>query len=273
MSNELANLFAKRFIQRTDVKAVQYGPGVWAPHTTGRKKDSERIPWRRSDLLDHLDGTATYGHYLLDNQDRCKLFAFDVDLAEAKPEVPNSPVYKYPEHFFNEKAEGDLIEFNPRQAWKDRSHPARPWIKFQLRSFAHLLAVTVSDVLEIPTAVAYSGSKGVHVYGLTGTVLASDARDGAEIVTGEIGDFEEVRGNSILMHPDFDIFTVEVFPKQTSLEGKDLGNLLRLPLGKNLKNPKDPTFFVDMTAPMGDLVPVDPEFALTTDSPWKRPGE
>lgn len=271
MSNELANLFAKRFIQRKDVKALQYGDGIWTPHTKKRKADSERIPWRREDLLDHIGGTSTFGHYLLDQEDNCKLFAFDIDLCETTKANPT--VYKYPDMFFDERAAGDLIEFNPRAAWQDRSHPARPWVKYQLRRLAHILAVGITEELDIPAAVAYSGSKGVHVYGFTGSVFASDARDGAEIVLESIGKFEEVRGNSILRHPDFDIFTVEVFPKQTSLKGKDLGNLMRLPLGKNLKNPKDPTFFVDMTAPMADLVPVDPVFALTTDSIWKRPDE
>jgi hypothetical protein len=63
-----------------------------------------------------------------------------------------------------------------------------------------------------------------------------------------------------------------VYPKQASLAGKDLGNLLRLPLGRNNKS-KDPTFFMDMTAPLAEMRPVDPEWALTTTSPWKRPGE
>jgi hypothetical protein len=64
-----------------------------------------------------------------------------------------------------------------------------------------------------------------------------------------------------------------VFPKQDSLAGKDLGNLMRLPLGRNLKNPKDPTFFIDMTTPMGVMSPIDPVYALTTETPWKKPNE
>jgi len=47
---------------------------------------------------------------------------------------------------------------------------------------------------------------------------------------------------------------------------------MRIPLGKNLKS-TDPTFFIDMTSPLADMVPVDPAWALTTDNPWKRPGD
>ncbi len=67
-------------------------------------------------------------------------------------------------------------------------------------------------------------------------------------------------------------FTIEVYPKQASLEGKTLGNLLRLPLGRNCKS-ADPTFFLDLTSPLAEMRPVDPEYALTTTNPWKKPHE
>ena len=67
-------------------------------------------------------------------------------------------------------------------------------------------------------------------------------------------------------YPNFDL---EVYPKQDSLADKDLGNLLRLPLGRNLKNPADPTFFLDLTTPPGVMVPHgNPVQLLETGDPY-----
>ena len=73
MSKELENLIAKKFISRKDVKAVQTSDGNYRPINT---------PWARNDLADHLAGTTTYGHYLLGQDDTCKLIAFDVDIEQ-----------------------------------------------------------------------------------------------------------------------------------------------------------------------------------------------
>jgi hypothetical protein len=151
-------------------------------------------------------------------------------------------------------------------------------MKLQFKTMAHMLAKSITEELGLRCAVAYSGGKGVHVYGFTGTVLASEARLAAQIVLDDLGCFKLTKGVNFYKHTDEDPFTgfpnlsIEVFPKQNTLDGKDLGNLMRLPLGRNLKS-TDPTFFIDMTTALGDMTPVDPIWALTTDSPWKRPGE
>lgn len=278
LSESLANLFASKFIARSDVKAIQYSDGTWAPHTVDRKRDSARIPWRRQDLEAHLAGKQSFGHYMLKGDDTVKLFAFDIDLEKnSGPEIAESDPRYHRGYWVDD--DGAVHPFDAREAWLDRSHPSRNWNKYQLRMVSHRLAAVVSSELEIPCAVAYSGGKGVHVYAFTGLISAADARDGAAIALDTVGGWKPSRGDNFFRSIDTDPVTgypnlsIEVFPKQDSLAGKDLGNLMRLPLGKNLKNPKDPTFFIDMTAPMGVMAPVDPVYALTTQTPWKKPNE
>lgn len=299
LSDELANLIASRFIARRDVKAIQHPDGSWSPHTKSGKRDGERIPWTRSDLLAHLAGDKTFGHYMLDTDSTCKLFAFDVDLEKNKymadgtsvpvpiweGALPSTALDRTAEDFDAEyeRWRNSFVRTDARDAWQDRKHIARAFMKEQFRSIAHLLASAITRELEIPCAAAYSGGKGIHVYGFTGKVSAADAREGAMIVLDALGDFEAVRGNNFFrqkLSPDsatsfvdgYWNLSIEVFPKQDSLDGKDLGNLMRLPLGRNLKS-ADPTFFIDLCSPMSELRPTDPVRALELGDPWRMPGE
>lgn len=275
----LSNLLAKKFIARTDVKAVQYSNGKWSPHQefnseTG-KHDGSRIPWRREDLEAHLTAKKTFGHYLLNTEGRCKLFAFDIDL-EKQGWLPTLPLGAKDgtTDAFSPWAESFQEVKDLRAAWLDRSHPGRYWMKYQFKMLAHMLLRGIEENLEIPALAAYSGGKGVHVYGFTGLISADDAREGAQIVLDAIGEFKPLRGEHFFRHANEDRLegypnlTIEVFPKQRSLDGKDLGNLMRLPLGRNLKS-TDPTFFIDMRTPMGVMKPRDAKEALTARSPWE----
>lgn len=275
MTEELAALFAKRFIQRRDVKARQMSNGDYMPVTS--QGTPHRLPWQMSDLRDHLEGRQTYGHYLLDQDDVCRVFAFDIDLET------NGAWCDYPrlteEQWAALPADTEFpvaqqFPYNPRETWRDRAHPSRAWTKFKMRSLAEKLSRTISIELELQTAVAYSGFKGLHVYGFTGPVPAAQAREAADLTLALAGGFVPAKGKNFFKSADEDPETgypgllVEVFPKQTSLNGKDLGNLMRLPLGRNLKSP-DPTFFVDQRAPLGSLVPhPDPVELLKTGRPW-----
>jgi hypothetical protein len=140
---------------------------------------------------------------------------------------------------------------------------------------AGLLAATIHNELQIPVAAYYSGSKGVHVYGFTGLVDAWEAREGARIVLESMSCWEPLRGINFFQHKDKHPFegypniSVEIFPKQDTMTDKSgLGNLMRAPMGRNIKNPKDPTFFLDLRSPLNELRPVDPVWALTTSSQW-----
>lgn len=278
---ELAELIAKRFIQRRDVKAVQLKSGFWTPDdfrdpATGEYKYAETHPlgWKMPHLLNHLAGTKTYGHYLLDAENMCRMFAFDIDLEKegnyySQPDWSSVPE-DADDNWFIDNSE--LIEkVNPRELWGDRREKAaRSWYKYQLRSCAHLLAKRIGE-LGLPTAVAYSGNKGVHVYGFTAPTAAARVREVAETVLEMTGEFELYKGENFFRHKNEDpVFglrnlSIEVFPKQTELNEHGYGNLMRLPLGKNLKNPKDPTFFLDMCAPLGEFRPhPDPVKLLAT---------
>lgn len=272
----LVNLFASKLISRPDVKAVQHSDGAYHP---------ERTPWTRADLEAHIAGTKTFGHYLLNTDDTCKLFCFDIDLRSQKKVGPG-PQDVAPDGFLPTEGLGledvptNFQPADPRAVWADRADPRRQYLKYSMRLAGAMFTERIWGELEIPVAVAYSGSKGIHVYGLLGErTPASDARDGAMIVLDSMGIFEGERGESLYwLKNREDIenplvnFSVEVYPKQPSLQGKDLGNLLRLPLGRNNKS-SDPTFFVDQTAALNVMRPIDPTWALTTDNPWKAPGE
>jgi len=279
---DLAGLLAKHFIARTDVKAIQRPNGEYNP---------VRESWKRADIETHLGGGKTYGHYVLNADDKCKFFAFDIDLDKPGLWPDVTPVYPFPYEVTDDiKQDGDLhkeiIEFHPRDAWLDRRHPARGWMKWQLKQVAHALVSKIRTELEIPVAVTYTGAKGLHVYGMTGLMSATDVREGAQIVLDSLaetslGAVSAVKGDCFYRFDNQDPvdgqpnLTIEVFPKQDTLDGKDLGNLMRLPLGRNLKNPKDPTFFVSMTSALADIKPLDPVYALTeaATQPWRRQGE
>lgn len=282
VTQELANLIAKKFIARPDVYAEQKRAGYYEPVIDRNTK--ERKAWSRAALEDHLAGNRTFGHYLLSKDGKCKLFAFDIDLRKNEYDKEtgaalfegSGPSQFGPEAWTEHNDFlGEILTFDPREAWLNRAHAARPWIKKQLREVA---AIFVNEILklDIPCAVAYSGAKGIHVYGFTGLLPAMDVREGADIVLDAVtaaGGIELYKGKHFYKFADDDPIegypnlSIEVFPKQDSLDGKDLGNLMRLPLGRNLKT-TDPTFFVDMTSEQTELKPVDPIHALTSASPY-----
>lgn len=296
---DVAGLLAKTFIARTDVKAAQNSSGEYMPvqHCPscnrgycGHEEPKVRDGWKRADIEAHLAREKTYGHYLLSQEDKCKLFAFDIDLDKpdlwTKLDPAIKAVYPYPYEVGVDSAQlyTEVREFDPRAAWLDRAHPARTWMKYQLKTVAHALMSAIQRELELPTACAYTGAKGLHVYGLTGLMSAKDVREGAQIVIDSmkethLGPLTAVKGDCFFRFDNQDPvdgqpnLTIEMFPKQDNLDGKDLGNLMRLPLGRNLKNPKDPTFFVDMTAALNDIRPLDPITALTSGNCFRRPGE
>jgi hypothetical protein len=266
---EITNLFAKKFIARSDIKAIQRSNGDYNP-----------VPskFTRGDLLDHLDGIHTYGHYLLSENNQAKLFVFDLDLDKTDPKHPeityDLPASKNDVGIWDNWYHGD-----PRAIWLDRSKVIeRDFLKYQLRMSAHMICKAIQDELGIESTVTYTGAKGVHVYGFTGSMQASAVREAADIIIESMRLVPE-KGNNFFKFPDEsrmgDLFfpssiTVEVFPKQITLDGKTHGNLCRLPLGVNLKNPNDPTFFMDMRSNFGEgsFTPRNALEALTTKNVW-----
>lgn len=269
----LEDLIAKLFIARPDVKAYQAGPGPYVgqyfTHIRGTRENPTYLPWNRAAITEHLSGQATYGHYLLSKDNKAKLFAFDIDI-DKLASLPGYPMPDGPD-------DADAVDWassfsvrDGRAAWLDRSDPARDYIKTSMRSLAHVIQRVIEDELAIPTAVAYTGAKGLHVYGFTGLMPAAEVRQAAMLVIEGLKEIRPERGkmmykweghdlgNGLRYMQDHEIFTIEVFPKQDELSGEGgFGNLMRLPLGKNQKS-KDPTFFVKTEGvPLGTLAPVD----------------
>lgn len=276
LNDELAALFAKRFIQRRDVKAIQFDGGAYSPdrklEELNRLGNYGPVGFQMHHLHQHLTGQATYGHYLLDEADMVRCFALDIDLRKNNDEFQG--YYPAEESMYSE--EPALVPMNPREDWLNRAHPGRWWTKTQFGMLARKLTATIQKELGIGTAAAYSGNKGIHVYGFTGPMPAAQARAAAHYAIEVSDDWVLERGQHIYQYKlqdpmmGYPNVNLEVYPKQDSLADKDLGNLLRLPLGVNRKNPVDPTFFIDLNTPVGVFAPhPNPVQLLETGNPYE----
>lgn len=231
--SEIVELIGTRFLARRDVKAVQSN-GAYHP---------DRTALTDQDIQRHLDGTVSLGHYLVSPEGRCKLFALDIDLDDAGVWPDGTP-------------------FRPREVWRAGPSPEREVLQRALRSLGEGLAWRIHNRLHIPAACAYSGSKGVHVYGFTGDIEAEEAKRLA-IETLQSTMQDPVRGDSFWKHQwAYTYLTTEVFPKQARVrEGDGLGNLMRLPLGIHRVTNKK-AFFLKASTEHGRFVADDPELAI-----------
>ena len=230
----LAKLLARRFIQRRDTKAVQEATGAYHPVKS-------RFTVR--DLGLHLDGHVTYGHYVLDQAARCRVLAFDIDFEE---------IFHWGER-----------ELKPREVF-GTDHPARREMNQRARSLADGLAWCLKRMYpNLIVLTAFSGSKGLHVYGCyPRPTTAQAAREHALDVLGHFGCFELAKGKNFYRHSlREEPLTIEVFPKQTSTNAKGFGNLLKLPLGINRKTGRR-AFFYSPNSHIEVLQPCDPLPAL-----------
>jgi hypothetical protein len=277
VNDEVAELLMRYFVQRRDVKAFQcmqvheIDPDrdpkyQMKPHKPGGYHPIRHREFTVQDIRDHLDKKVTYGHYLMDSANVCRVFAFDIDLNK-EGFWPTSP---------HVEGNHDAVAFSPLQYWTSRQPQfPRSWLKYQFRMLSEMLGQAIKRELGLPTLIAYSGSKGMHVYALAGPITGEQAREGIDIVLDSLGCFEPTNGRNFFRHVNQDPvlgypnFTIEVFPKQERVDNKNkgLGNLMRLPLGRNQKT-TDPTFFVDCRHPMAELKPLDPAVALKTLDPW-----
>ena len=219
-------LIGKLFIERRDVKAIQKSDGSYAP---------VHNKFTRTDIQDHLAGTRTYGHYLVDPEtEKCRVFCFDIDLKS-----------EYRAEFLGDDQE------------------RIGWLNAELRCFAQSFEDRIREILEIPSVSLFSGNKGVHVYGFTGSAPASSVRDAADVVLHSFvqkdgtPEYFATKGQHFFGHFSYPEIEIEVFPKQKELGDKPFGNLLRLPLGVHRKSGRK-SFFYDTAASLWEFVPVDP---------------
>lgn len=262
---ELIRLLGTQFVQRRDVKAWQRDNGEWFPDET---------PMTMADFEAHFDGSKTMGHYMVDQDDKCKLFAFDLDILGCAESFLGSCEGKYPgctstdRHKHGWMVNGEELWL--RDEWLKPDSPYREHLALQLRCLAEGLALRIDRVHKIPVAIANSGGKGLHVYGFTGPFPAEYCIQLAMEILEGFGCFAPTRGNNFFRHDDgqYKAIEIEVFPKQATMEGKRLGNLMKLPLGVNRKTGRRSEF---ITCKVGydTLAPMDPQRALEGDLPWE----
>lgn len=229
-----ANLLYQRFVQRRDVKAVQEPSGAYHP---------VRSRFTLRDFQYHLDGATTYGHYLVDQEGKCRVTAFDIDFDEE---------YSW---------RGQIL--NPRKIF-GTDHPAHPDMVATIRSIADGLAFRLERMYpDLTVMTAFSGSKGIHVYGaFQSPTTATAARGIAVDVLDSYGCFELARGKNFYTHSLRDVpITIEIFPKQEKVNKGGFGNLLKLPLGVNQKSSRR-AFFYNPRDPLSHLNPYNSFDAL-----------
>jgi len=259
---ELVTLIGKKFISRKDVKAIERANGAWNLVTDTGKADGVRQPFTMQDFRDHLAGRKTFGHYLIGLDDTCKFFAFDIDLEKEGAWLDLST---------GESLMAGGQSCNPREVWTDRNHPGWPYMLMQVRGMAEGLAIRTNRLLGIEVAVTFSGGKGMHVYGfMRDPKPAAVVREMALGVLNDIDLFVPARGENFFKHKyeQYANICVEVFPKQDSLDGKDLGNLMRLPLGTHART-GERGFFVSLKSEQDRLTEMDAMRALSGDLPWE----
>ena len=250
---DLAQFIVERFIARYDVMAEQALGHQW--HKDGAYYPIKR-PFTMQEVLDHLNGRSRRGHYLLNEDDRCKLFAFDLDFDKGEHEFyVNGGAWN---------GSGEKVTFDPGAALRNHDDPNRPIAIKTLRGMAEGLAAIAQRMYSeiTQTVIGYSGSKGLHVYCLFGGLVSAEVAkrfaQGA-LVSPSFGEalFHAVRGDNFWQHRDQQLFpgiNVETFPKQTSVKG-EYGNLMRLPYGRHAKSGQF-GFFIDRSAPLDQLVPL-----------------
>lgn len=280
-----------------------------------------REPWRMGDFRAHVAGRKTFGHYTNDQESLTKLIVFDIDLdtglcekykeaVKKKLDIPECceqghgtycvpPMNKIVSGEITSNEDFDaaleIVPSHPRTDWRDRQHPGRPWYKQQLRCMVEMITGAIQREAGLACAAAYSGNKGCHVYAFfdepTDIALARVMALEILAVAGDAPDkrykIVKHKGSNFFKYDDPDPYTgyenltIEVFPKQDTMDGKDLGNLVRLPLGVNHKGPNyklksggtrhEPTFFIDQRLPYAELQPhPDPVGLLRSGDPYDQ---
>lgn len=270
--DDLAKLVGASFIQRRDAIALQMPEGKdrdgkklkagrykpWRERVSSAEwkagNKGELYHWKLDHIKQHLQGEISLGHYQLDMDSKCRVVAYDCD--------------------FENEYEWKGKTLAPREIF-GTDHPAAVAMNQSIRCVADTLAYRLKKTHpRLRVCTSFSGSKGIHVYGLfPEPVPAAIARHISVGTIAGSGAFEKGKasdrgkpcgGSDTWWRPfrgDLSI-GIEVFPKQGEVSAGGFGNLLGLPLGYNLKT-RQPKYFYDPTSDPSTLDPIDPTTAIT----------
>ena len=249
MVREAAALMGQLFINRRDAKAV-YRPdfrGNW--HWTCIPES-----FTMGDFQMHLTGMQCFGTYLLNTDNTVKFMAFDID---AKKESRYWRLYDVDQiNSLEEQGYGfdmDLQFGLFEAALHDPSLDAHRWVRTLLLGAVRDICKAVRQELEMVPMTVITGG-GAHVLvPFPAPVPAADARLVGNDLVSRLP--AVVRLNKMFWgYGPMGEMTIEVFPKQDTLDGKDYGNLIRLPYGWH-HEAEVRTFSIDpesVTSPLWD---------------------
>lgn len=249
------------FIQRKDVKSFQNDKGEWHPAKCSECKTAKTVclhnPMTLRDFQEHLEGSATMGHYLINPETQtCKFFAFDLDVRKVSDEY---------------KPTWEGVPITPRDLLHT-DHPYAKALKEDLLRLAEGLARRASRVLNIQTAIVDSGGKGLHVYCFTGEIPGEAAQKLGHRLLESFRCFTPTRGQNFWRHSNPDIFQdieIEVFPKQATVNEGSMGNLMKLPLGEHRVTGRVSTFLTTNSNPSEWTTLLPEEVLIERNQPWE----
>lgn len=219
-------------IARKDVKAVEFSDGTgWRP---------DESPFTIGDFRAHIAGKRTLGTYMVGSDSRVKFFALDIDLLKDGKE---GPYYLLDEDDSDPttttRVDGVLQIDEPQigpieSALHDPDAPAYRWVRVVLRAQIDAFQGIVREQFGLESLAVLTGG-GAHVLvPLPEPTHAKRIRSDVIDVMRQTG-FTEFRGKNFFVSegsdPNTATTTIEIFPKQDDMEGKNFGNLIRLPLG------------------------------------------
>jgi hypothetical protein len=225
MVREAAALMGKLFINRRDRKAI-YRPdrsGKW--HWT-----AVEASFVMGDFVQHLTGEHCLGTYLLNTDNTVKFLAFDIDLQKQGKywrcyDIDQILALEERGYGFDLDLKEGLLE----DAFHIPADDAYRWTRIIVLEAIRTIVKAVRKLDLTPLTVITGG--GAHVLvPFAESVAAADARLVGTHIVNELPTAAQIN-KMFWSYGPLGELTIEVFPKQDTLVGKDYGNLIRLPYG------------------------------------------
>lgn len=224
-------------------------------------------------LLDHIEGRETVAVPLQNEANQVKFFAIELLLADVEegPRVPTA-------YDDDGVVWAGWSTFDVRDHWMRRvPEPAvaRKAMKYFFHLAARNMVRTIEESLGSVACAVYAPPYSVVVYGLAGLMPAGRAQKAAEIILESQGWVPYVKNTGSYMHANryskedpesgFPCLEARIFPHRI-WEPIEMWSAKKLPLGRDLRSPKDRGFFLDLRYALTELIPRDAVDALALQS-------